>query len=62
VTRRVACIQAVCAARPEVGGAAWTRVAAGGSIKKGFNERSYWIPGSWHLGMSYTEAIPCPTP
>jgi hypothetical protein len=21
-------------------------------------KRSYWIPGSWHLSMVYTDAIP----
>src|SRR6266446_3444246 len=23
-----------------------------------FSERSFWIPGSWHLRMGYTDAIP----
>ena len=27
-----------------------------------YPKRSYWIPGSWNLRMSYTDAIPCPTP
>jgi hypothetical protein len=25
---------------------------------KSLQERSYWIPGSWHLRMVYTNAIP----
>jgi hypothetical protein len=25
-------------------------------------KRSYWIPGSWHVRMSYTDAILCPNP
>src|SRR6266446_1695670 len=28
----------------------------------GLARRSYWIPGSWNLRMSYTDAIPCPNP
>ena len=27
--------------------------------RPGFGDRSYWIPGSWNLRMSYTDAIPC---
>jgi len=25
-------------------------------------QRSYWIPGSWNLRMSYTDEIPCSNP
>jgi hypothetical protein len=28
----------------------------------GFVQRSYWIPGSWNLRMSYTDDIPFPNP
>jgi hypothetical protein len=27
-----------------------------------FTSRSYWIPGSWHLRMVYTDDISCRDP
>src|SRR5260370_42376922 len=30
--------------------------------KTRFAFRSYWIPGSWNLRMSYTDEIPCSNP
>jgi hypothetical protein len=32
------------------------------SASRGLSPRSYWIPGSWHVRMSYTDAIPGPNP
>jgi hypothetical protein len=29
---------------------------------RSFEYRSYWIPGSWHVRMSYTEDISGPNP
>jgi len=27
-----------------------------------FSDGSYWIPGSWNVRMSYTDALQCPNP
>ena len=35
------------------------------TLTKGFKRiryRSYWIPGSWNMRMSYTDALPCSNP